>query len=455
MNQPRLQTQSFNMGMGVRPIYLKAGIPLALSFAGFVYGILRKRRRLFPRVSSEETEESSSETDNSLGELRHGENLHNLNLTPLACREEEELDPDTEVIESIESSVIGDGPDFEDEFSRLRNWVVAIQDRERELEKEFLCYCRLRDQEVILLQLRNMLMLEIVHVKFLGLLAGSMEAESRRLEALLVEYLKAIEQLGSARLENRLLRRKVRKLSRICGRRYHALRRQAVALRAKEAELLENHEALEQRDHILQGLVNENMELKKTVDQLQEEKKGLMEKLESAETSASSISKTDAEETEKGDADQLLTELEQLRKEHAADTEELIYLQWINACLRHELLKIQEQQCPRHERSREQQLLEFEENEEKRDSVLEHDSNPPSTVSENHHSCMDIETVSPNCSKKHRLLHRLKRWVEGSEKCRTSRDEKDKHQSRCLGRLSVSDEAMEPYHTERKSCSSV
>lgn len=45
------------------------------------------------------------------------------------------------------------------------------------------------------------------------------------------------------------------------------------------------------------------------------------------------------------DCEELLNQMEQLQNERATNIDELIYLRWINACLRYELLRNQEQEC--------------------------------------------------------------------------------------------------------------
>jgi hypothetical protein len=46
----------------------------------------------------------------------------------------------------------------------------------------------------------------------------------------------------------------------------------------------------------------------------------------------------------------LVNELEKLQKDRAAEVTEVIFLRWMNACLRHELMKNREQQQQNHDK---------------------------------------------------------------------------------------------------------
>lgn len=134
---------------------------------------------------------------------------------------------------------------------------------------------------------------------------------------------------------------------------------------------------------------------------------------------------------------QVVDELEQMKKDRADEAKELIYLRWTNACLRHDLMRPHEQQ---HDQDKSHSELEFERNDvvihydsehELHNSVLEHHSDP--SFDEHHNS-------DSGCSKRKKLVERLKRWVEGSEKGRI--------------RHSVSKGTDENVVPRRKSCSS-
>ncbi|OVA19454.1 hypothetical protein BVC80_9057g28 [Macleaya cordata] len=437
----------------MKPILVKAGIPIAVSFAGFILSMITSRRILHSKSSSSQTRVSSHETD-SEEEFRDQESFHGLDSASSTFKEEEQqIITRTQIMNSLVNLHIQERPRLEEEILGLKCLVRTLQNRELELETLFIHYCELKDQELILNQLQNMLVLEAAHVEFLGLMVESMEAESGRLEAMVVEYLRVVEQLQSANMENGLLEMKVKKLLRKTSKHGRLFRIQASALRAKEAEVSRNHQELEQKENLIEDLKDEIMALKRIVDQLEEEKKELGEKLELVETSASSTSKI-VEEVSAIDHQnqQLLTELEQLRNVRVAEAEELIHLRWINACLRHELTKNEEQQRHEQEDNKDEPLeLEFEGKNEETDHNQGYESDNLSMVNENGEPCAGITGTN---HKKPKLLNKFKRWVKGNEKCKRSCNEGEEYQKKCFGRQSVSDEPSEQHVAARKSCSS-
>lgn len=138
---------------------------------------------------------------------------------------------------------------------------------------------------------------------------------------------------------------------------------------------------------------------------------------------------------------QLVDELEQMKKERADEAKELIYLRWTNACLRHDLMRPHEQQQNQDkthlelEFGRNDVVIHYDSEHELQNSLLEHQSDPSFDEHPSGHDQSDSA-----CSKRTKLLERLKRWVDGSEKGRV------KH--------SVSKGTDEHLVPRRKSCSS-
>lgn len=132
----------------------------------------------------------------------------------------------------------------------------------------------------------------------------------------------------------------------------------------------------------------------------------------------------EAGDVSKEDYKQIVNELEQLKKERGDEVKELIYLRWTNACLRHELMRQQEQQKNEERDHREVgvegsvEVIHYEDSEhELDDSLLEHHSV----------ACFGAAHGDGACSKRKKLVRRLKRWVEGSEKARVKPEEKHMH----------------------------
>ena len=153
----------------------------------------------------------------------------------------------------------------------------------------------------------------------------------------------------------------------------------------------------------------------------------------------------------------LVNELEQLQKDRAAEVGELIFLRWINACLRHQLMRNheqQQQQQQNHDKKSDSDPC-FEGGQEIGNYSLENELD--NSHLEHNEPCFGVvETVEESsehaCSKRGKLLQRLRRWVEGSDKARGKLDER-RHEIKCFAGHSTSDGAEEQLHA-RRSCSS-
>ncbi|KAJ9184387.1 hypothetical protein P3X46_004118 [Hevea brasiliensis] len=428
----------------IKPLFLKAGIPLALSVAGFIYAKIISRRNIISDNSS------SLETKVGKGSLETIDS-HEVFLNNSVKNDEEHMIISSQVLSSIESSdFTHDESSFEGELLGLRSRIEELQKRVLALETQFLQYHAMKEEESLLMEIKNKLVLEAAHVEFLDKEISSMEAEKERFENLVVEYLRVLEQLEFAKLENGLLRRKVRRISRKMKEQSRVVTEKNLKIETAEAEILRCYDALETRSSVIKKMEDEVRELQTIVNQLQEEKNELLIKLNPEENSASLASKIDAEVVTMEDYNQLVHELEQLRKDRATEIAELTYLRWTNACLRHELMRIHEQ-----EQEIEQKKEHLDADGEIRDCGLV--QQPDRSVLNINEPCIGVASSSPDqgCSKRKKLLHKLKKWVEGSEHMKSKLEEKEKQEIKCLGRLSVSEEAEEDHiiHT-RRSCSS-
>lgn len=260
----------------LKPVLLKAGIPLALSVAGFIYARILAQRSTHSKESLFESDQVSSLETNSQ-ESRDEDNFNSFSCTCTLSMEE-----------SLE---INDyKPKLEEEISRLRSRLEDLQKRESELEMEFISYCDMKERESALMELRNTLLLEMARVEFMDREVSFMEAESHRLEELVGEYLKVLEQFEEWKSENQLLQRLVKMLMTQASVQASTIREHDLKLEAREAEVGRVHDELETRKTVAKALEDEIGELRMILDQLQDEKKGLLEKLELKENSAFSIS---------------------------------------------------------------------------------------------------------------------------------------------------------------------
>ncbi|KAK2655012.1 hypothetical protein Ddye_008064 [Dipteronia dyeriana] len=410
----------------MKPVLLKACIPLVISLAGFVCAKIMARRTILIK---------DSKTSDSSEELRDEESYHSLNSTSSICEEEDgQIVTGAHFMNLITLSEYQEKLDYEQEISDLRRRVEELQKKEWETKLQFARYHDLKEQESLLAELKNMLLLESAYVEFLDREISSMEAENKRHINLVVEYVKILEQLQHWKSENGLLQRKVKKLLKRTKEHSRIIREKNSRLDTREAELLTNKDALEKKSNDIMKLEDEVGALQAVIDQLQEQKSELMNKLQLVEQYNSSK----------------MEGYEQLQKDRAAEVKELIYLRWTNECLRHELMR---NQAEKEQNQEEKDIVDF---------AFEGVGEIGECGIENHLDGLALEHDEPcslnvenetTCSKKQKLLKKLRRWVDGSEKMKSCKfGEKEKHEIKCFGRHSVSDEAEEEHHIHaRKS----
>ncbi|XP_062115153.1 protein CHUP1, chloroplastic [Humulus lupulus] len=420
----------------MKPLIFKAGIPLALSVAAFVYARIVARRSVFKDTMLENTKVNSLEIGSQFGSEKSFHSLSSTRLPSVECNEPLVIETN-----SMESSETQNKPDLEEEILGLKSRLDDLRNIEEELEMKFIRYNNMKEQESVLMHLTNMLLLEMAQIEFLDRETSLIEDESRRLEKLLVESLRLLEQLEYWKSENGLLQRKVKRLLRIKKVQSSLIKEKELKIKARERELLKTQEELETRTSLIKELEDEVRELRMVLHQMQEDKNELMQKLVLEETFTSSLSKI-AEN--KG----VLSELEQLKKDRATEVEEIIYLRWSNACLRHELMKNQTQYQDKNQ-NKYQWELDIQGNLEMGNSGLEQEL--ASMVLG--HSENGFGEQASTCSKRKKLVQKLKKWVEGSEKGKRKLDEKVRHEIKCFGRHSVSDD-KEEHLQGRRSCSS-
>ena len=156
------------------------------------------------------------------------------------------------------------------------------------------------------------------------------------------------------------------------------------------------------------------------------------------------------------DYNQLVCELKQLQNDRSTEVQELIYLRWCNACLRHELTRMNQEHQEQLEERKNQLKLNFSGSREIEDFEFDHESD--GTISGHDEPCFDSKighhTHAHSKRRNLKLIEKFKRWVEGSEKRKQKLDEKEEHEFKCFGKHSVSDSAEEGHLPPRKSCSS-
>lgn len=395
----------------LKPIILKAGVPLAVSLAGLIYAWIMAKKSL-SKVSSFSENEVDKPENNSLQGSKYEESFENENRTSIEDEEESATPLDSSVLNS------------------LRNQIEGMQIRELALTLQFEKYCEMKEQESLVMEMKNMLSLETAHVEFLDREISFIEKEAMRLENFVVQYLRITEKIEYWKSENEMLQKKVKKLVRKSKAQSHLIKDQTLKIKEGEAEILRNHDALQIKDGVINKLEDEIRELQRVLEQLQDEKNELMRKLEIVESSKEELHRkplkyylevVESGDVRKEDYYKLFNELEQVKKEHATEVEELIQLRRINSCLRQELMRNHEEQKDQYDSEHELHC-----------SFLEH----------HNVSCIGSTSSTahgdPVFSKRRRFLRRLKKWVEGSEKARVEPEAKSSDEIKCFDLHSVS-----------------
>ncbi|KAJ0088549.1 hypothetical protein Patl1_32320 [Pistacia atlantica] len=288
----------------IKPVLLKAGIPLGLSVAAFFYARIMAKRSVLSKEEALENQVSSIKTDSfeELGDEEEGE----------------EIIRNTHLMNNLVGvSSYQDKVDYEQEILGLRNQVEDLEKREWEMKRQLVHYHDLKEQESMLMEIKCMLLLEKGHVDLLDREISSMEAENRRVENLVVEYLRVLEQLQYWKSESGLLRRKVKKLLKKAKEQSCIIREKNLKIEATEEEILSSRNTIEQKSNVVRKLQDEMGELQSVIDQLQESNRELLSKVQLAEQSASLISKIEDEGITMEDYKQLVDEYEQLQKDRA------------------------------------------------------------------------------------------------------------------------------------------
>ncbi|TYJ18907.1 hypothetical protein E1A91_A09G154200v1 [Gossypium mustelinum] len=423
----------------IKPMLLKAGIPLALSVAGFIYARIIAKRRINLQVSSMETQVSPLETDPQ--QFRSSEAI----LYPTSSTsgdDGENICTSTDFTSMITNSEIQNRIAYEEEILGLRSRVEELQKREWELERKFLRFVDIKEQESVLMELRNMLLMESLCVEFMDREISSMEAENKRVENIVMEFVGVVEQIEHWKSQNGLLERKVKRLLRKTKGLEKLIGEKDLKIQAKDAEIRRNGEELQGRSNVIKKLDDEMRDLKCLTLQLQDQKDKLSKKLELAEVSHSSISKSAEEGITREEYTQLANEYEQVQKERSDELTELTYLRWCNACLRYELKRYQLLQ-EYIQGSKDQLEQDFEEGGESVGFRIEEQLGSPKMVEPR----FGVAKGGEVSSKRQKLLKKFKKLVDG----------KGKHERKCFGRHSVCDEMQDQEHVvhARNSCSSI
>ncbi|CAH9082123.1 unnamed protein product [Cuscuta epithymum] len=430
------------------PMFVRLGFLLAASIAFYAVKQLSLKT---PRHSSksspgnceaqasnsEEEKEQSTCSKNCLKESREEEEVKLMNkIYNPAVRKL--LNTGDDIFLEFEHLLMGEMefPDAEkdlNEIERLRSLVKELEQRELKLEGELLEYHGLKEQESTILELQKHLQMKSVEIDRLNITINALEDEKRRLHEEVSRTVYVRKELEEAKNKIKEMQRKIQLEAKQAKGQLLLLKQQVSLLQSKEGEVLKLDVELEKSANVLKELELEVMELKRKNKELQIEKRELAMKLDAAEgritylsnlTESEVVSKVREEVVSLRHANEdLQKQVERLQMNRFNDVEELVYLRWVNACLRYELRNYQtptgkvsardlsRSMSPRSRDIAKQLLLEYE----------THFSRPSSPGSEDFDTTPTTNTTTTTStdeptSKKSSLIQKLKKFGRSKDK---------------------------------------
>lgn len=362
-------------------------------------------------------------------------NVHNSGTSP---SKDETPRSDVETPRSFKGA---EKVNYEQEIKHLKNMVKMLRERERNLEVQMLEFYGHKEQETAVMELQNRLKINNMEAKLFGLKIESLRADNRRLHDQVADHVKVVTELNAARTKLKLLKKKQR--SQAEQNREQILSLQNIVSRLQEQELKSaaTDSDIKMKLQRLKDLETETEELKKSYLRLHLENSELASQLESTKILANSILEDPETETLRKLGNQLrqenedlVKEVERLQADRCTDVEELVYLRWINACLRYELRNFQppygktvardlsKSLSPRSEEKAKQLILEYANTKgmmEKGINIMEFEPDHWSSSQASYMTDLGEldDSLSPktNHSGKTKIFHKLRRLLLGKE----------------------------------------
>ncbi|GAV77480.1 hypothetical protein CFOL_v3_20951 [Cephalotus follicularis] len=322
------------------------------------------------------------------------------------------------------------------ELERLQNLVKELEEREVKLEGELLEYYGLKEQESDVIELQRQLKIKTVEIDMLNITINSLQAERKKLQEEITQGASARKELEVARNKIKELQKQIQLDSNQTKGQLLLLKQQVSALQAKEEEAIKKDSEVEKKLKAVRELEVEVVELKRKNRELQHEKRDLTVKLDAAEAKIAALSNmTESDMVAQARQEvnslrhaneDLSKQVEGLQMNRFSEVEELVYLRWVNACLRYELRNYQaptgkvsardlnKNLSPKSQEKAKQLMLEYAGSERGQgDTDLESDfSHPSSPGSEDFENASMDTSFSrySSQSKKFGLMEKLKKW---------------------------------------------
>ncbi|KAL6294994.1 hypothetical protein ACE6H2_003136 [Prunus campanulata] len=327
------------------------------------------------------------------------------------------------------------------ELERLRNLVKELEEREVKLEGELLEYYGLKEQESDVTELQRQLKIKTVEVGMLNITINSLQTERKKLQEEIAQGVSAKKELEAARYKLKELQRQIQLDANQTKGQLLLLKQQVSGLQAKEEEAVKKDAEIEKKLKAVKELEVEVMELKRKNKELQIEKRELTIKLNAAEARVAALSNmTESdmvanvrEEVNnlKHANEDLSKQVEGLQMNRFSEVEELVYLRWVNACLRYELRNYQTPQgkvsardlnkslSPKSQEKAKQLMLEYAGSERGQgDTDIESNFSHPSSPGSEDFDNVSIDSYTSRYSsliKKPSIMQKLKRWGKSKD----------------------------------------
>ncbi|XP_044489797.1 protein CHUP1, chloroplastic [Mangifera indica] len=322
------------------------------------------------------------------------------------------------------------------EMERLRNLVKELQEREVKLEGELLEYYGLKEQESDVVELQRQLKIKTVEIDMLNININSLQAERRKLQDEILQSSSAKKELEVASRKIKELQRQIQLDANQTKGQLLLLKQQVSSLQAKEEEAVKKDAELDNKLKSVKELEMLVVELKRKNKELQIEKRELTVKLDAAEAKIAALSNMTESEmvatvreevnTLKHANEDLLKQVEGLQMNRFSEVEELVYLRWVNACLRYELRNYQapagkisardlnKSLSPKSQEKAKQLMLEYAGSERGQgDTDLESNFSHPSSPGSDDFDNASIDSSTSkysNLIKRPTLIQKLKKW---------------------------------------------
>ncbi|KAL5761484.1 hypothetical protein ACOSP7_017748 [Xanthoceras sorbifolium] len=327
------------------------------------------------------------------------------------------------------------------ELERLRNLVKELEEREEKLEGELLEYYGLKEQESDIVELQRQLKIKTVEIDMLNITINSLQAERKKLQEEIAQGVSAKKELEVARNKIKELQRQIQLDANQTKGQLLLLKQQVSTLQTKEEEAINKEAEVEKKLKSIKELEVEVVELKRKNKELQIEKRELTIKLDAADAKIATLSNmTETEMVAKvreevnnlrHAKEDLLKQVEGLQMNRFSEVEELVYLRWVNACLRYELRNYQtpagktsardlsKNLSPKSQERAKQLMLEYAGSERGQgDTDIESNFSQPSSPGSEDFDNASIDSSTSrysSLSKKPSLIQKLKKWGKSKD----------------------------------------